>query len=186
MDGFIFFSTVQMSLRGGALLFPTKQSPVSRGISIPKEVASPPKNKIGGSQRHQFIKCSVESFIHQLIFYGNKRRNCLHSDKHAVHPEFGLWNIDYSVFVPEHVPVPIDDHHLFSDQFPVWDACAGLWDDLLKSNSSAQRIWPPNGVDRDHGWGIYFAVRDLHGHCGRGFFYFCPKLNPHAAVHSKF
>jgi hypothetical protein len=39
------FSTVQMSLRGGFLLFPTKQSPVFRDVSIQKEIASPPKTR---------------------------------------------------------------------------------------------------------------------------------------------
>jgi hypothetical protein len=34
-----------MSLRGGVLLFPTKQSPVFRGVSAEKEIASPPKTK---------------------------------------------------------------------------------------------------------------------------------------------
>jgi hypothetical protein len=54
------FSTAQMSLRGGLLLFPTKQSPALLGISGQKEVAAPPKNKGGGSQRHKFTRCTVE------------------------------------------------------------------------------------------------------------------------------
>src|SRR3990172_7923329 len=50
-----------MSLRGGFLFFPTKQSLVLRDISVQKEIATPPKGKSGGSQRHQFIKCTVEN-----------------------------------------------------------------------------------------------------------------------------
>jgi hypothetical protein len=60
-----------MSLRGGFLFFPTKQSPVLRDISTQKKIAAPPhlpwravpgKSKSGGSQRHQFMKCTVENF----------------------------------------------------------------------------------------------------------------------------
>jgi hypothetical protein len=49
-----------MSLRGGFLLFPTKQFPVLKDVSVEKGIASPPKYKGGGSQRHQFIECTVE------------------------------------------------------------------------------------------------------------------------------
>ena len=49
-----------MSLRGGFLFFPTKQSP-----ALWREVAAPPKNKGGGSQRHKFTRCTVEKFLFQ-------------------------------------------------------------------------------------------------------------------------
>jgi hypothetical protein len=32
-------------------------------ISTQKEIAAPPKTKSGGSQRHQFMKCTVENFL---------------------------------------------------------------------------------------------------------------------------
>ncbi|MDP1546655.1 MAG: hypothetical protein Q8L87_11585, partial [Anaerolineales bacterium] len=35
----MYFSTVQMSLRGGFLLFPTKQSPVLKDVSVVKGIA---------------------------------------------------------------------------------------------------------------------------------------------------
>jgi hypothetical protein len=64
----ICFSTVQMSLRGGFLLFPTKQSPVLMDILVQKEIASPPNYKSGGSQRHQYIRCTVEEFSFYVRF----------------------------------------------------------------------------------------------------------------------
>jgi len=58
-----------MSLRGGVLLFPTKQSPVLRDNSVENKVATPPrrpafgagKTKSGGSQRHKLAGCTVEN-----------------------------------------------------------------------------------------------------------------------------
>jgi len=49
----------------------TKQSPVFTYVSFQKEVASPPKYKSGGSQRHQFIKCTVErdELSFKRVFY---------------------------------------------------------------------------------------------------------------------
>jgi hypothetical protein len=36
-----------------------KRSPVVENISNQKEVAAPPKNKIDGSQRHKFTRCTA-------------------------------------------------------------------------------------------------------------------------------
>gem|GEM_PF-3883729 len=44
------------------MLFPTKQSPVLRDVSVEKEIASPPKTKSGGSQRHNLARCTVANF----------------------------------------------------------------------------------------------------------------------------
>jgi|GEM_PF-6106252 len=55
------FAAVQMSLRGGVLLFPTKQSLVLRDVSVENEIASPLKNKISGSQRHCLARYTVEN-----------------------------------------------------------------------------------------------------------------------------
>jgi hypothetical protein len=52
-----------MSLRGGVLLFLTKQSPVLSEVSVENEIASPPKTKIGGSQRHSLARCTVENYF---------------------------------------------------------------------------------------------------------------------------
>jgi hypothetical protein len=48
------YSTVQMSLRGDLCRSNLQ-------IATQKEIATPPKTKSGGSQRHQFMKCTVEN-----------------------------------------------------------------------------------------------------------------------------
>jgi hypothetical protein len=54
-----------MSLRGRQ---PEKQSPVLEDIAGQKEVAAPPKNKVGGSQRHKFTKCTLETENYNSAF----------------------------------------------------------------------------------------------------------------------
>jgi len=56
-----------MSLRGGVLLFPTKQSPVLRDVLVENEIASPPKTKSGGSQRHDLARCMVANLLPQRL-----------------------------------------------------------------------------------------------------------------------